>query len=199
MKTVDNFRLIQPIGAGAYGTVFMCKIRKENKIEPDTRKRMRPGRRVVCKMIKRQVLNGKLEHYFKQEIHLMVNLQHKNLLRFLEAKLTKNNIYIFMEFCNGGDLRRLLEVRGGRLDENLTKKIIAQIATGLNYLNDNEAMHRDLKLENLFLHFPNFTEEGIVSDEYLKNFDPNTEEIEVIIGDLGFARTVTSGDIAQSF
>jgi len=199
MKTVENFFLTKIIGGGAYGTVFLCKIKSESQIEPGTRERMRPDRRVACKMLNQKNIKDKIKKYLIQEIEIMMSIRHDNILRFLEAKKTKRNIYIFFEFCNGGDLRRFLEARGGKLDEKVTKVIVKQLAEGLNHLNENKAMHRDLKLDNILLHFPDYKESGSVSDEYLKNFDPNEQTMEVIIGDLGFARSVDTGSMAQSY
>jgi len=47
MKTVDNFYLVKPIGGGAYGTVYICRIKSPEGIEPDTKARMRVGRKVA--------------------------------------------------------------------------------------------------------------------------------------------------------
>lgn len=199
MKTVDNFYLTKIIGGGAYGTVYLCRIKKQDKIEPETRGRMRPGRRVACKMIKQKNVKSKIKKYLIQEIEIMMTIKHDNILRFLEAKKTTNNIYIFFEFCNGGDLRRLLDIKGNKLDEKLAKVIICQIAKGLKYLNENKSMHRDLKLDNVLLNFPDYDEEGSVPDEYLQNFDPTKQRIEVIIGDLGFARSLNTSSLAESY
>ncbi len=169
-------------------------------IEPESRARMRPGRRVACKMIKQKKIKEKIKKYLVQEIEIMMSITHKNILRFLEAKKTKNNIYIFVEFCNGGDLRRLLELMGGKLPEGFVKRIVKQIALGLDHLNERGAMHRDLKLDNILINFPEFEEGKVVPDEFIEEFDYETQEIEVIIGDLGFAKSLKdNNDLATSY
>jgi len=150
-------------------------------------------------MIKQKNIKKKIKKYLIQEIEIMMSIKHPNILRFLEAKKTKNNIYIFIEFCNGGDLRRFLDLKGGKLDEKIVSTIIKQIADGLNHLNDNDAMHRDLKLDNILLNFPNYKGTGTVPDSYIENFDTENDEIEVIIGDLGFARSIGAQDMAASY
>ena len=55
--------------------------------------------------------------YLQTEIDLMMNIKNDYVLALVDAKKTQNNIYIFFEFCNGGDLRRLLEAKGGSLSE----------------------------------------------------------------------------------
>eukprot|EP00345_Euplotes_harpa_P014534 CAMPEP_0168333920 /NCGR_PEP_ID=MMETSP0213-20121227/9921_1 /TAXON_ID=151035 /ORGANISM="Euplotes harpa, Strain FSP1.4" /LENGTH=434 /DNA_ID=CAMNT_0008338389 /DNA_START=147 /DNA_END=1452 /DNA_ORIENTATION=+ len=150
-------------------------------------------------MIKRN-LSKKAMSYIYQEIFIMQQTCHENVLRYIDAKRTKKSIYIFLEYCNGGDLRRLFDLKCGKLDEGFSKIILKQIAEGLSYLNSKNVMHRDLKLENILLNFPDYTGEGQVPDEYIENFDyKKKDRIEVIIGDLGFARTVDENKLVQSY
>ncbi|CAI2387319.1 unnamed protein product [Moneuplotes crassus] len=201
MKTVDNFYLAKEIGSGQYGTVYLCEICKEENIKSDTLKRIRKGRRITCKMIKHKAMRmgTRLKKYLIQEIKIMMNTNHPNIIRFLEAKETKNNTYIFMEFCNGRDLSTLLELKGGKLGENLVRKIIKQVASGLQYLNGKGIMHRDLKLDNILVHFPEYGGKGSVSDAYIKEFDHEKEDIEIVIGDLGFAKSVQGDELSTSY
>ena len=202
MKTVDNFQLVKPIGRGAYGTVYLCSLRTKDKIEKETKKRMRMGRKVACKMIPQKRIKAKIKKYLVQEIEIMMKLKHENILRFLEAKKTSNNIYIFVEFCNGGDLRQLMDAKGGQLDEKLVKIVMKQVAEGIKHLHDQKSMHRDLKLDNIMIHFPGYDKESgpeTVTTSYLKEFDCQKSPIEVVIGDLGFARSFKATDMIQSY
>lgn len=198
MKTVDGFILVKVIGGGAYGTVYICDIKDSSKIDAESKKRMRPGRKVACKMINLKNIKSRIKKYLFQEIQVMMSITHDNILRFLEAKKTSNNIYIFFEFCNGGDLRRFVDLHDGKLNEKLCKVILKQIAEGLSHLNEKKTMHRDLKLDNILLNFPDYEGEGSVSNDYLMNFDVTKDRIEVIIGDLGFARSLNVG-LAESY
>jgi len=45
----------------------------------------------------------------------MEQLRHENLISMLKVKETKHNLYIFMEFCGGGDLAGKL--KKGKLNE----------------------------------------------------------------------------------
>jgi serine/threonine-protein kinase ULK/ATG1 len=174
-------------------------MKSDDKIEPSTRERMRKDRKVACKMLTLRKINKTIRRYLLQEIEVMMSLRQERILNFLEAKKTSNNIYIFFEFCNGGDLRRLLELKGGKFDEKLAKEIIRQIAEGLVYLDQNKVMHRDLKLDNILIHFPDYKGEDSASDEYLKDFDIECDNIEVVIGDLGFAKALDAKDMTKSY
>lgn len=39
----------------------------------------------------------------------MKKVKSENLVAFYDCKITKNNIYIFMEYCNGGNLTEYLK------------------------------------------------------------------------------------------
>lgn len=50
-------------------------------------------------------------------------------------------------------------------------------------------MHRDLKLPNVLLHFPDMVgKEDLITDAWLKNVDLLTTRFEIKIGDLGFSK-----------
>lgn len=57
-------------------------------------------------------------------------------------------------------------------------------------------MHRDLKLDNILIHFPNFkTLENLTKDD-IKSIDLNTEEFIVKIADLGYGRALEGNERA---
>ena len=130
---------------------------------------------------------------------LLNKLQHENILRFLDWVRTEKNVYIFFEFSNGGDLKRFLNLRGGYLEEELAAIILKQVAIGLKYLSENKVMHRDIKLENILMHFPNYKGKGSCPDEYIMNFDYEKEPIEVTICDLGFSKEYQQERPGQTF
>lgn len=99
-------------------------------------------------------MNKKLTKYLSTEIDVMIGMDSPLVLGLIDAKKTKNNIYLFFQFCNGGDLRDLIEAFGGTLPENIVKIITTQICQGLAYLNTKSVIHRDLKLDNILLHYP---------------------------------------------
>lgn len=71
---------------------------------------------------------------------------------------THDHYYIITELCNGGDLSLLKKSRpGGRLSEEECRLIMKKLVSGLRDLFEFDIVHRDLKLANILLHFPTFT------------------------------------------
>jgi len=46
-------------------------------------------------------------------------------------------------------------MKGGCLNESQAKRVLLQIINGFTYLYEKKIIHRDCKLENILIHFPN--------------------------------------------
>lgn len=55
---------------------------------------------------------------------------------------------------------------------------------------DVQVMHRDLKLDNILIHFPERDSFVKITNDDLKNMDLMKEKFVVQIADLGFAREI---------
>ena len=67
---------------------------------------------------------------------------------------TRSNYYCILEFANGGSMQDLLNIKT-RFPEKVAIKCLKQIIAGMSALYDVNVMHRDLKLDNILIHFPN--------------------------------------------
>lgn len=66
-----------------------------------------------------------------------------------------------MGFCEGGDLyHRLKQQKGELLPERQVVGRFVQIAMALQYLHEKHILHRDLKMQNIFLTKTNIIKEG---------------------------------------
>lgn len=102
----------------------------------------------------------------KREFVLMKNLNHPNIINLynviFDAKY--NNIYLVLDYHQNGDLAKFLNKRP--LKEIYAQKYLKQLASGLEYLLENNIIHRDLKPQNILV----------------------TESFNIKITDFGFAR-----------
>lgn len=59
---------------------------------------------------------------------------------------------MFLEFCNGGDLKELLKKRGGKLSEAEALTYFRHIVEGFKGIYQENVIHRDIKPANILLH-----------------------------------------------
>ena len=73
-----------------------------------------------------------------------------------------------------------------RFPEKVAKECLKQIVAGCSALYKVRVMHRDLKLDNILVHFPN--RKGKITKEDIMGIDLENEKFVVKIADLGYAR-----------
>lgn len=93
----------------------------------------------------------KLEALIFEEIRILQQMNHPNILRFHEALMSDRNCYIITELCNEGDLANKIREKYS-LHERDIGCYITDICQGLLYLREMKVIHRDLKPANVFLH-----------------------------------------------
>ena len=80
----------------------------------------------------------------------MKMLRHPHVVQLKEALQTTNNIYLFMELVEGGDLiDRVTKDR--YLSETTARRFFQQLIVAVRYFHLQRIAHRDLKLDNLLL------------------------------------------------
>ena len=66
---------------------------------------------------------------------------------------------MILEYCNGGNLDDLMNAKGYQVTGWVIHKIICQLVQGLHDMMQHNIIHRDLKLENIMIHFPQHTDD----------------------------------------
>ncbi|KAL9055191.1 MAG: hypothetical protein Q9162_003684 [Coniocarpon cinnabarinum] len=86
----------------------------------------------------------------RDEISVLQNLSHPNIVTYHGIEVHRDKVYIFMEYCSGGSLAALLE--HGRIEDETVISVYAlQLLEGLAYLHESSVIHRDIKPENILL------------------------------------------------
>ena len=132
----SKYEIIHEIGRGAFSKVYKVKSRENNNI--------------YC--LKK--INTKKTKDKENEIKILSNLSHPNLIKCFFSFYDSENIYIIMDFCEFGDLFSLLQsVKKKKVfvNEDIIWNIAIQVLIGLNYLHSKKIIHRDIKLLNLFM------------------------------------------------
>ena len=188
IKKIKNYRLVREIGKGAVGVVYEAIDDINNK-------------KFAVKSMATDKLKGNLEHEknminsFKQELKILRNLDHHNIIKIFGVEKTNNNIYLILEYANGGNLYEYLnyykKTHHSPLSEHIVQFLVRQIAKGIEYMHKQNVTHRDIKLENILLHFPQV--QGMVEYQNVK-----IEEAIVKIADLGYAKELQGDDIMKT-
>lgn len=66
------------------------------------------NRDIAAKVIKRSLIKGKLSSLLDNEIKILSTCKNPNILKLYDIRKTQNNFYLMLEYCNEGDLTKLL-------------------------------------------------------------------------------------------
>ncbi|CAI9118555.1 OLC1v1020142C2 [Oldenlandia corymbosa var. corymbosa] len=86
----------------------------------------------------------------EEEVNLLKNLSHPNIVRYLGTAREKESLNIFLEFVPGGSISSLLG-KFGSFPESVIRMYTKQLLLGLEYLHKNNIMHRDIKGANILV------------------------------------------------
>ncbi|KAF9982573.1 Meiosis-specific serine/threonine-protein kinase mek1 [Mortierella antarctica] len=107
----------------------------------------------ACKVIDR--LNREFNQLERDgialEIDLLKDLDHKNILKFIDVSQEKYKTYIFTEFIEGVTLYGHYRDVNNYMSEVDTRHIFAQVCRAVEYLHKNNIVHRDIKSENIMI------------------------------------------------
>ena len=132
----DIYEKLEHLGNGSYGDVYKVKRKKDNEIR-------------ALKEIKKSLLNeGNNFNEIRNEINILKEIDHPNVLEIYEFFEDEKKIYIIMEFCNEGDLFNKAE-DCGVMSEFVVKYIMYQVFLAINVLHMKKVVHGDIKAENI--------------------------------------------------
>lgn len=126
------------VGKGGFGKVWKVEMKRNSKIY------------AMKEMYKTKIIDKKSINSVMNERILLARLKHPFLVNMSFAFQDRENLYLVMDYINGGDLRYHIGKRR-RFTELETKFFVACIILALQYLHANRVLHRDIKPENLVL------------------------------------------------
>ncbi|XP_053213149.1 mitogen-activated protein kinase kinase kinase kinase 5-like isoform X6 [Panonychus citri] len=134
-KNPTDYDLIQRVGSGTYGDVYKAKRISKNEL-------------AAIKIIKLDPLED--FRVIQQEIVMMKDCRHPNIVAFYGSYLSRDRLWICMEYCGGGSLQDIYLVTGS-LPEPHIAFVCRETLNGLFYLHSMGRMHRDIKGPNILL------------------------------------------------
>ena len=145
LKTVVNnqdpkplFRIVEKAGQGASGNVYLAEMIKDN------------NRKIAIKQMDLDAQPRK--ELIINEILVMKDSQHKNIVNFLDSYLIGDNeLWVIMEYMQGGSLTEIIENNDFKLNEKQIATICFETLKGLQHLHKKHIIHRDIKSDNVLL------------------------------------------------
>jgi serine/threonine protein kinase len=101
-------------------------------------------------MLSKVAVSRKSRERFLRESKTIMQLSHKNIVRFLDCGAGGGAFYFVTECCNGGSLRSL-SMEHGKLSCSEAEPIILDVLRGLAYAHKKGFVHRDIKPSNILL------------------------------------------------
>jgi hypothetical protein len=106
---------------------------------------------VAIKVLKAERVTPEMQTEFAQEVYIMRKVRHKNVVQFIGACTKPPTLCIVTEYMSGGSVYDYLHKQKGTFKLPSLLKVAIDISKGMNYLHQNNIIHRDLKAANLLM------------------------------------------------
>ena len=128
--SIKDFEVIKPISKGAFGSVFLAK-------------KKATGDYYAIKVLKKadMIAKNQITNVKAERMILMKQAESPFVAKLYFTFQSKENLYLVMEYLNGGDCAALIKSLGS-LPEEWAKNYIAEVVLGLDYLHQRGVVHR---------------------------------------------------------
>ncbi|KAK9165275.1 hypothetical protein Scep_000466 [Stephania cephalantha] len=129
------------IGSGTFGSVYvatnsetgaLCAMKEVNLIPDDPKS---------AECIKQ----------LEQEIKVLSQLKHPNIVQYYGSEIVDNHFYIYLEYVHPGSINKYVREHCGAMTESVVRSFTRHILHGLAYLHSTKTIHRDIKGANLLV------------------------------------------------
>jgi serine/threonine protein kinase len=135
--TVGHYRIVEKIGAGGMGEVYLAK-----DIELD--------RKVALKFLPPHLCqNEDCRKRFMREARAIAKISHPNIITIYEVAEFNGRPYLSIELIEGPSLKDKIE--GDKLDLKYVLKLAIQIGEALSEIHRSGVVHRDIKPSNILI------------------------------------------------
>jgi tetratricopeptide (TPR) repeat protein len=137
-EQIGRYRLLQEIGEGGFGTVWMAE-----QVEP-------VSRRVALKIIKLGMDTREVIARFEAERQALAIMDHPNIAKVFDAGATdKGRPFFVMELVKGMPITQYCDQSGLGTRERLT--LFGDVCAAINHAHQKGVIHRDIKPSNVLI------------------------------------------------
>ncbi|PHH61114.1 hypothetical protein CDD81_776 [Ophiocordyceps australis] len=136
--SLGDFEILRTLGTGSFGRVHLVQSKHNQRF-------------YAVKVLKKaQVVKMKQVEHTNDERRMLSDVKHPFLITLWGTFQDCKNLYMVMDFVEGGELFSLLR-KSGRFPNPVAKFYAAEATLALEYLHSKNIIYRDLKPENLLL------------------------------------------------
>lgn len=162
---LDNYEFLEKLGEGAFSIVYKARHKRN-------------GHEVAIKVLRKYQMDSAQKQAVLKEVIIMRQLDHPNVVKFIEFIETESYFHIVQELIVGGEVFAAI-VKYTYLSEDLSRHIIYQVAKAIRYLHEEVGIvHRDIKPENLLFQPISFNPSLNPISKLRRSDDPKTKKDE---------------------
>ncbi|KAI9700318.1 MAG: Protein kinase [Candelina mexicana] len=151
-RPLESYNKQKKIGQGASGSVYVARIRENppSSVARSVLRNQGPRAQVAIKQM--DLRNQPRKELIVNEIIVMKDSKHPNIVNFLDAFLEESNneLWVIMEYMEGGALTDVID-NNPQVTEEQIATICQETCKGLEHLHVQNIIHRDIKSDNVLL------------------------------------------------
>ena len=178
---LSDFEILQVLGVGGYGFVAKVKSKLNLKIY------------ALKKYDSSYLKDEDQKKYILNERIFMKQFDHKNVLKLYNDFYDNEDLYLIMEYMDGGDMFTFISAHMALkiiIEEEKLWRMFEQCLDGLVYLHKKGLIHRDIKPANLLMNskgeikFSDFNVSAIINSDKARDFTNNKFEGENLVNNM---------------
>ncbi|KAJ0818761.1 putative mitogen-activated protein kinase kinase kinase STE-STE11 family [Helianthus annuus] len=129
------------LGRGTYGSVYEATNRETGSL----------CAMKVVDIIPDDPNSSECIRQLEQEIRVLRNLEHQNIVQYLGSEVVEDQFCIYLEYVHPGSINKYVREHCGAMTESVVRNFTRHILSGLVYLHSKKTVHRDIKGANLLV------------------------------------------------